>query len=391
MTRDRHSVRARLALCALAALAAVAGSGCAPRVAPKDEIVTTVAPAPGARLVTVLVATTREPSAASGVSFTARRAQELRYARYVVSIPPGHKPAEVEDPQGAPDPRRTFAVVDARPLSEAEFLAGVKADARRGRFRDGVGVFVHGYNYTFEESLFRRAQLAVDANVPGAAVLFAWPSAASATAYVADRDATLVSRDGLAHLLTLLASQRDLKVVSFSHSLGSVLQMEALRQMKLAGRTAEVDRLEDVVLAAPDIDVDVFISQLRTVGRLTPPLTVLVSKDDSALSISQALAGGRRRVGAADVDNPRVQDAAKRFDVRVIDISELAGAGGLNHDRYAAMAAIYPKLRGQLDARAGGPLSKAGAYLLDASSASPGEPPRAAAAEATIRPVAAAR
>ena len=358
---------------------ALAAAGCAARTGPTDELVTRVAPVAGAKLVTVLVATTREPAPSSPVSFTARRSHMLRYARYLVSVPPGHNKSEVEAPKGKPDPAKTFAIAEAESVSEPEFLRAVDAEARKNRLGHSAAVFVHGYNYTFEESLFRRAQLSADANIGGAAVLFAWPSAASGAAYVADRDAALASRDGLAHVLTELAARPGLEVLSFSHSLGSFLEMEALRQMRLTGRGREVDRLRDVVLAAPDIDLDVFLNQLATVGRLDPPLTVLVSKDDGALSLSRALAGGRARVGAADVGDPRVKEGAERYGVRVIDISELSGTGGFNHDRYAAVASIYPQLRAQLEARSGGAMVKAGTFLLNASTFSFSRAPETAA------------
>lgn len=345
---------------AAAALALLLG-GCAARTEPPLAL---ASPASGARQVTVYVATTRTADAGSQISFSSGRARELSYARYVVSAPPGHKPGEVEaQASGPPDPAKSFAIVDAQRLDEAAFLRETRDAA--GRAKSGaVGVFVHGYNYTFEESLFRRAQLALDAHVAGAPVLFAWPSAASPAAYVADRDASTLSRDGLAHLLERLTAERGRCVLVFSHSLGSGLTMEALRDLRLSGRGAAVDRLEQVVMAAPDVDIDLFVEQLETVGRLKSPLVVLTSKDDGALSFSSALAGGRRRVGNADVDNPKVQSGARRYDVSVIDISEIQQPGGMGHDRYAAMAAIYPKLRSQLEARSS-IVSKAGAFVFN--------------------------
>ncbi|MFC3691090.1 alpha/beta hydrolase [Chenggangzhangella methanolivorans] len=324
----------------------------------------------GARLVPVLVATTRKPDPVSPISFGADRSHELAFARYVVSVPPGHKPGDVESAGGdaRADAAKSFAVVEARRIDEATFFREAAA-ASRGSRTGATGVFVHGYNYTFEESLFRRAQLSADSHVAGAAVLFAWPSAASPTGYVADRDASTMSRDGLARVLDGLAAERTGRVIVFSHSMGSNLVMESLRTLRLSGRGRTLDRLDQVVMAAPDIDVDLFVEQLEAVGRLKKPLVVMTSKDDGALSLSSALAGERRRVGNADVDDPRVQAGARKYDVSVIDISEAPNAGGLGHDRYAAMAAVYPKLRAQLGARSS-LASKAGTFLFDMTQAS---------------------
>ena len=59
------------------------------------------------RQVAILVATTREPDRLLATSFTSERSQQLRFARYVVSIPPTHVPSEIEMASiGPPDPGR---------------------------------------------------------------------------------------------------------------------------------------------------------------------------------------------------------------------------------------------------------------------------------------------
>ena len=62
---------------------------------------------------------------------------------------------------------------------------------------------------------------------------------------------------------------------------------------------------------SPDIDVNVFRSQMAVIGRLDPPMKLLVSKDDQALSISALLAGSEGRVGNLDVGDPAVQALAE--------------------------------------------------------------------------------
>ena len=95
-------------------------------------------------------------------------------------------------------PSRTFAVVHQRVLEPFEAKIAPQGKARR------AGVFVHGFNVNFQEALFNLAQISNDAELDGAPVLFAWPSAASATAYVADKDAVTASRDGLADVLSMV-------------------------------------------------------------------------------------------------------------------------------------------------------------------------------------------
>src|SRR5690606_26852535 len=88
--------------------------------------------------------------------------------------------------------------------------------------------------------------------------------------------------------------------------------------------------LGDVVLASPDIDIDVFKSQLQRIGRPDRPFFVLISRDDRALLVSSIIAGNRPRVGDYDRDS----DLAS-LGVVVVDVSGLSSGDRLNHARFA--------------------------------------------------------
>jgi esterase/lipase superfamily enzyme len=339
-------------------------SACAGR--PGPEVLAPVATTtPGARLVTVYVATTRERIVPGQNVFTNGRAPNLNYAEFTISIPPGHRAGDIEWPGSTPDPATSFVTVRQTALDEVTFRKRIGSEAARGR-RD-VGVFVHGYNTNFQEALFRLAQLSADTQPDTTPVLFAWPSEAAITGYVADKDAVTYSRDYLAHVLSVLAGERSVRQVAVAgHSMGAWLTMETLRQLRLQGKDGTVSRLQ-VVLAAPDIDIDVFRTQVAAVGPMSPPLTILVSKDDRALAVSSRLSGGRERVGTLDVTNPRVQDTARRADVRVIDISTVNASDSFNHNRFITFVAAYSSV--VIDGRQGDPLRQAGAFVFNAAGA----------------------
>lgn len=320
------------------------------------------------------VVSTREKEAGKTLSFGAGRADQPNYARFDISIPQDHKKGKIEWPSGKPDAKKDFVVTDRDMLSKDAFkhdLAGILSSGK------DVGLFVHGYNYSYQEALFRAAQMAADADINGVPVVFSWPSMADVTGYLADKEAATFSRDALADLLIDLAQKSPRKnVIVFGHSMGAWLVMEALRELRLKGRNDVIAKLQ-VILAAPDIDTDVFRKQIEVVGRLDPPLTVLVSKDDRALMAASLLAGERSRVGALDVTDPEISKAAKREGVQFVDISELDSSDGFNHDRYAALAALLPKLD---EKRRGGgnDLTRAGAFVLDAVGATVSSPFRLA-------------
>jgi esterase/lipase superfamily enzyme len=314
-------------------------------------------------MVTVYVATTRERTAPDLNAFTTDRAAGLNYAEFTISIPPGHKAGEIEWPGAAPDPAASFVTVRQTVLDEATFHKRIaNRTERRGQ---DVGVFVHGYNTNFQEALFRLAQLSADSQLDTTPVLFAWPSEAAVTGYVADREAVTYSRDYLAHVLSMLARERSVRSVAvIGHSMGGWLTMETLRQLRLQGRNEVLARLQ-VVLAAPDIDLDVFRTQVAVVGPMSPPLTILVSKDDWALAASSRLSGGRERVGTLDVEDPRVQAIARQARLRVVDISTLTAPDRFNHDRFISFAAVYSAVAPR--GGPGDPLRQAGAFVFNAA------------------------
>jgi esterase/lipase superfamily enzyme len=139
--------------------------------------------AEGARQFRVFAATNRARRSEEENVFTADRSLRSNYASFEISVPPQHKPGEIEWPASAPDPQRSFAVLDQRVLDEQPFRAAISAASIQ---RD-IGVFIHGYNVNYQEALYRLAQMTADANMDGVPVLFTWPSQAALSGYLADR------------------------------------------------------------------------------------------------------------------------------------------------------------------------------------------------------------
>lgn len=332
-------------------------SGCASR--PGPDALATVATPPGSKLVKVFVATNRARQEPDTNIFTTRKTQSLNFAEFTIAIPPDHRAGRIE--LAGTGAQSSFVVVDQHVLTSASFIDRVARFG--GKRRQDVTVFVHGFNNNFQESLFRLAQVTADSRIDSAQILFSWPSHARVTGYVADKESVIYSRDYLAALLVgLAADPRIGRIRLAAHSMGSWLAVETLRELRLAGKDAVIRRTE-VVLAAPDIDVEVFGQQLKVIGPLTPPMKILVAKDDRALEASGFIASSIRRVGAIDVEDPRVKDAVVKARVQVIDISDLSSGDGLGHDRFVYLAGLYPRLAH----RPG--LSHAGVFLLDTAGA----------------------
>lgn len=317
-----------------------------------------------AQVVTVLAVTNRVPSADGG--FGARRSLEgLSYERYRISVPPQRKPAEIQYAASPPDPAKHYLVLSRERLGKAEFLQG----AQQGVSGDGTaGLFVHGYNQSYQEALFRSAQVQADSGSTSVALLFSWPSEATLLGYLADRDASLASRSDLADTLESLASQAGVQRVAVaSHSMGAFLLMETLLQLKLQGKEEVLRRL-GVILAAPDVDVEVFYAQMQTIGKMPMRMHILVSRNDRALAISSILGSARQRVGMIDINEPRLAELAARFGVTVLDITSVPTPDRFAHDGFASMARFARRLTlSRPNGEAG--LADIGLFVFDGSQA----------------------
>jgi len=321
---------------AMVALISALLAGCGGR--PYGTLIAT-APDPAAGNVDLMVATTRAPVVQpAGVMFGGTRGSGYDFADIVVSIPPTHRPGEVAWPSsGAADPSRDFAVLRADRLTLAEAKANFDRRVRAAPGRR-VLVFVHGFNTRFEEAVYRFAQIVYDSNVKVAPVLFTWPSGGNVTDYVYDRDSALFSRDGLEKLLQFLADDPNVGSVSvLAHSMGNYVAVEALRQMAIRDRGLPT-KIRDVMLASPDIDVDVFRRQIATIDaspRQTQ-FTIFVSRDDRALRLSSLIARDSTRLGALDPTKEPYASMLKESRVKVIDLTSMSSDDFTNHGKFAS-------------------------------------------------------
>ena len=290
----------------------------------------------------MLVATTRQRDARPGTFFNGERAPSLDYAEITVSVPPSHVAGQVEMASTAPgDPAANFVARDGGYLDgDKAFVQSLNAQlAMRPKGSRHVFVFIHGYNTMFAEGLYRFTQIVQDSKAPGVPVLFTWPSRGKLLDYVYDNNSATAARDGLEHVLRLaLASNAD-RVDVLAHSMGNWVTVEAFRQIKVSGDLKNVNKFGYVFLAAPDIDLDVFKSEMRRIGKPSKPFYVVVSRDDKALGASSFLGGKETRVG----DVPDDAELAA-LGATVIDLTNVKADDPTNHGKFAQLSEEAPAL-----------------------------------------------
>jgi len=273
--------------------------------------------------VPVFVASTRTPSGRDdpGRFYSGDRSKEVRLGRATVAIGPGMTWEELAEESSAAKRTRnpkvrvtgyeefgplwTTAAPKGYGLTRDWDGAGIDrdpserfAEAINGALDDStlkqVRVYVHGFNTKFEGHLELAAETFHYLARDGAIISFDWPSRGSLLAYQADAE---VGERQLRKLLEFLASDTDAQQINIlAHSAGNPVVVEALRQLSLmhwnldAAEAHRITKIGRVVLAAPDMDLDMAVSAGHDgAGRLVRGFAMYASRKDRALGLSSAI------------------------------------------------------------------------------------------------------
>lgn len=309
-------------------------AGCAGDV--KGTLVPVAAVPADTTKVSMLVVTTRAPDQDPGVLFSGERGR-MSFAEIVVSLPPDarRKTGEVQWPSRLPgNPETDFVAAKVEKLDRNQAVtlfhkAVQKVPKRR------VLVFIHGFNNRFEDAVYRFAQIVHDSRADVVPVLFTWPSRGSIFAYGYDRESGNYSRDALENLLQTLARDPAVGEVSIlAHSMGNWVTLEALRQMAIRNGSIP-PKIANAMLAAPDVDIDVFRKQVADMTGRRPRFTIFVSQDDRALAVSRRVWGSTARLGAIDPDAEPYRSELGKSGITVLNLTKLQTGDRLNHGKFA--------------------------------------------------------
>lgn len=287
------------------------------------------------------------------------RAEEMTYGICHVSIPDRHTVGTVERPswftlEFRENPDRHVVVLRLERLAQAEFRATLVESVKR-HGRRAILLFVHGYNVTFPEAVRRTAQLAFDLGGSMIPVCFSWPSAGRLFHYAGDREnAEWASEPDLLGLLHALATDSGSDRIHLAaHSLGTLCLCRALIQYRARGWPT--DPFDNLVLASPDIDRNIFTGQvLPHVGNslIARRVTLYASSRDWALTMSSILRsnavpragqGGPRLIVAEGLDSVD----ASEIDSSIVNHSFFMDAEPLLRDVFGLLVrGLEPSLRG---------------------------------------------
>lgn len=226
--------------------------------------------------------------------------------------------------------------------SEDGFIEEMRAELEGQPERDRVAlVYLHGYNTSFEEAAIRAAQIGVDLKVPGVTAFYSWPSMAATKGYAADIARVEASEAQIAAFLTAIATRSGAKVVHvLAHSMGNRGFARAVSRMTSYAASAGAARFGQILLAAPDVDVDLFKALAVAYPKIAQRTTMYVSAKDRALEMSSWLQDSDR---AGFTPPVTVVDGIETIETSAIDLTVLG------HGYYAEAEAVLYDMKQLLD------------------------------------------
>jgi esterase/lipase superfamily enzyme len=266
---------------------------------------------------------------------------DLRYGYAIVSIPAGHAMGEMERPtiwrmEFRENVESHVVLRDLRELDHTQFFDELHSEIEHTK-ESAAFVFIHGFNVTFAAAARRAAQMAYDlfligpqrglATLSTVPILYSWPSKGGllrAGDYF--HDAADSEASGGGHLkaflneVATLSGAASLTIVA--HSMGCRALTTALSHIGLGMPLGAKPLVKEIILAAPDIDRDVFLNVADAVTRTGQRVTLYASNRDRALKASKA-AHGFPRLGDA-TGGVTVFAGAESIDASVVGEEILA-------------------------------------------------------------------
>ena len=264
-------------------------------------------------------------------------------------IPDHHLPGEIKLPKPVSlwgytlwerktDEFRHFVIKSVLKLDEnawGEFI--------RQRKSNEALIFVHGFNNSFEDALYRHAQIIWDLQYTrGMSILFTWASNGRIRDYFYDQGSAEGARDRFLEVLRKLKTEYGIeKIHVLAHSMGNFVVLPALRN---EARSANPLTIAEIIMAAPDVDRGLFLEIAPHVRKIAGGMTLYASSADKALMASKSLVADMPRAGDVPDGGPIILPEIDTIDVTALGDEFL----GLNHDVFATSPTVMADIKALL-------------------------------------------
>lgn len=288
--------------------------------------------------------TNRKPHP-DGKSFGNERASEITRGRVLVQIPKSHRFGEIGSSWWTRLKRWEFTddtlrIQDVELATRDTFLSQLQAEmqaASDAGDQPHALLFLHGFNVSFEDAAIRAAQIGFDLKVTGATAFFSWPSRGSTAAYTVDEATIEGSEAAITEFVIDFAKNCGAKKVHLiAHSMGNRGLLRAIQRIAARVEDREAVRFGQIILAAPDVDRDIFLDLARLYPGFADQTTLYASRRDYAV-LASSLVHAAPRAGffspytvVSGIDTV----AVPYFNVDLLGHSEFAAAEALLHDMH---------------------------------------------------------
>ena len=256
--------------------------------------------------VQVFFATDRALEQGTG-TFGNARGPATTLGTVLVSIPPTHRIGAIERPGwfrrllgSQPTAGKDMLLLGGpQTLTPEQFYREIQNASAPSASERSAFIFVHGYNNSFEDAALRTAQLAVDLQIRSVPVFYSWPSQARMLNYFTDSsNAEWSEPHFVAFLQEFSAKSTASNIYVIGHSMGTRIVAKGLTSL-LKSKPELAGRFKEVLLAAPDIDAQIFKEQIAPkFVDLKTNVTIYASSNDKTLKLSKE-ANGFARLGDA--------------------------------------------------------------------------------------------
>jgi len=264
------------------------------------------------------------------------------------------KVGELTEITRGPNSPIPYTEVDGVIVEDPEFVA--KRDAAIEVFREvlvqqlaltqrkEVFVFVHGFHNDFNDAAFAMAELWHFLGRIGVPLVYTWPAGYPGLfGYTYDRESSEFTVYHLRQLLELIAGFPEVEKLNvIGHSRGTDVVVTAVRELTIEARAKGLNprkeyKLHNIVLAAPDLDVQVAAQRLigDFIAWSADRFTIYTSPADRAIGWSNRLfASPKGRIGNLKVENltPEAKVALERGNSNFSIINFMSGSDKSDSD-----------------------------------------------------------
>jgi esterase/lipase superfamily enzyme len=216
-----------------------------------------------------------------------------------------------------------------------------------------VFIFVHGFANTFDDAVFRLAELWHFMGRVGVPIAYTWPAGSSGIfSYFKDRESGEYTVFHLKQFLRIVIECPSVERIHIiGHSRGTDVATTAIRELSMEYQALSPDRkrpskLQTLVLASPDLDGEVFAQRFLSERLVMIPnrMVIYFSPTDLALKASTLLFGGNR-LGRLNTNSfpPKARERLAEFQTVELIECEVTGFS-TSHDYEFAHPAVLSDL-----------------------------------------------